>query len=98
LQELIWSSPSASCLAIGLTAPALHCWARSLVAGLGVVSLDQAYRAIDFDTITLLLGMMMVWLDEYAAARPECLAHHRRCSHGGRDYSRLSVLMPNQDL
>jgi Na+/H+ antiporter NhaD/arsenite permease-like protein len=32
----------------------------SLMAGLGVVSLDQAYRAIDFDTITLLLGMMIV--------------------------------------
>jgi Na+/H+ antiporter NhaD/arsenite permease-like protein len=30
------------------------------MAGLGVVSLDQAYRAIDFDTITLLLGMMIV--------------------------------------
>ena len=32
----------------------------SLMAGVGVVSLDQAYRAIDFDTITLLLGMMIV--------------------------------------
>ncbi len=32
----------------------------SLMAGLGVISLDQAYRAIDFDTITLLLGMMIV--------------------------------------
>src|SRR6267378_8662545 len=32
----------------------------SLMVGLGVVSLDQAYRAIDFDTITLLLGMMIV--------------------------------------
>jgi Na+/H+ antiporter NhaD/arsenite permease-like protein len=32
----------------------------SLMAGLGVVSLDDAYRAIDFDTITLLLGMMIV--------------------------------------
>ncbi|MGH7001387.1 MAG: SLC13 family permease, partial [Stellaceae bacterium] len=32
----------------------------SLMAGLGVVSLDQAYHAIDFDTITLLLGMMIV--------------------------------------
>jgi Na+/H+ antiporter NhaD/arsenite permease-like protein len=32
----------------------------SLMVGLGVISLDQAYRAIDFDTITLLLGMMIV--------------------------------------
>ena len=32
----------------------------SLMVGLGVVSLDQAYRAIDFDTIALLLGMMIV--------------------------------------
>jgi Na+/H+ antiporter NhaD/arsenite permease-like protein len=32
----------------------------SLMVGLGVVSLDQAFRAIDFDTIALLLGMMIV--------------------------------------
>lgn len=32
----------------------------SLMVGLNVVSLDQAYRAIDFDAITLLLGMMIV--------------------------------------
>ena len=32
----------------------------SLMVGLGVISLDEAYRAIDFDTITLLLGMMIV--------------------------------------
>ncbi len=32
----------------------------SLMVGLGVVSLDQAYRAIDFDTITLVLGMMIL--------------------------------------
>jgi Na+/H+ antiporter NhaD/arsenite permease-like protein len=32
----------------------------SLMVALGVVSLDEAYRAIDFDTITLLLGMMIV--------------------------------------
>ncbi len=32
----------------------------SFMVGLGVVSLDQAYRAIDFDAITLLLGMMIV--------------------------------------
>src|SRR6266581_2897099 len=32
----------------------------SLMVGLGVVSLDEAYRAIDFDAITLLLGMMIV--------------------------------------
>jgi Na+/H+ antiporter NhaD/arsenite permease-like protein len=32
----------------------------SLMAGLGIVPLDEAYRAIDFDTITLLLGMMIV--------------------------------------
>src|SRR6266404_564604 len=30
------------------------------MVGLGVVSLDEAYRAIDFDTIALLLGMMIV--------------------------------------
>jgi Na+/H+ antiporter NhaD/arsenite permease-like protein len=32
----------------------------SFMVGLGVVSLDQAFRAIDFDAITLLLGMMIV--------------------------------------
>jgi Citrate transporter len=32
----------------------------SRMVGLGVISLDEAYRAIDFDTITLLLGMMIV--------------------------------------
>ncbi|WP_425364339.1 anion transporter [Bradyrhizobium barranii] len=32
----------------------------SLMVGSGVMSLDQAYRAIDFDTIALLLGMMIV--------------------------------------
>ena len=32
----------------------------SLMVGLGVISLDDAYRAIDFDTITLLLGMMIL--------------------------------------
>lgn len=32
----------------------------SLMVGSGVISLDQAYRAIDFDTIALLLGMMIV--------------------------------------
>ncbi|MGA7383914.1 MAG: anion transporter [Methylocella sp.] len=32
----------------------------SLMVGVGVVPLDQAYRAIDFDTITLLLGMMIL--------------------------------------
>ena len=30
------------------------------MVGLGVVSLVEAYRAIDFDAITLLLGMMIV--------------------------------------
>ena len=30
------------------------------MVGLGVVSLDDAYRSIDFDAITLLLGMMIV--------------------------------------
>jgi Na+/H+ antiporter NhaD/arsenite permease-like protein len=30
------------------------------MVGLGVLSLQDAYRAIDFDTITLLLGMMIV--------------------------------------
>ncbi|MBI3515934.1 MAG: anion transporter [Proteobacteria bacterium] len=32
----------------------------SLMIGTGVLSLDEAYRAIDFDTIALLLGMMIV--------------------------------------
>ena len=32
----------------------------SLMVGLGVLPLEAAYRAIDFDTITLLLGMMIV--------------------------------------
>ena len=32
----------------------------SLMVGLGVLSLDQALRSIDFDTIALLLGMMIV--------------------------------------
>jgi len=32
----------------------------SLMVGTGVLSLDQAYRAIDFDTIVLLLGMMIL--------------------------------------
>jgi Na+/H+ antiporter NhaD/arsenite permease-like protein len=32
----------------------------SLMIGLGAISLDQAYRAIDWDTIALLLGMMIV--------------------------------------
>jgi len=30
------------------------------MVGVGAISLDQAYRAIDFGTITLLLGMMIV--------------------------------------
>src|SRR5246127_1194015 len=32
----------------------------SLMIGAGVLSTEEAYRAIDFDTITLLLGMMIV--------------------------------------
>lgn len=32
----------------------------SFMVGLGVVSLDEAYHSIDFDAITLLLGMMIV--------------------------------------
>jgi Na+/H+ antiporter NhaD/arsenite permease-like protein len=32
----------------------------SLMVGSGVLSLDEAYRAIDWDTIALLLGMMIV--------------------------------------
>jgi Na+/H+ antiporter NhaD/arsenite permease-like protein len=32
----------------------------SLMVGIGVIPLEAAYRAIDFDTITLLLGMMIV--------------------------------------
>ncbi|WP_028747957.1 anion transporter [Rhizobium mesoamericanum] len=32
----------------------------SLMLGLGILSPEEAYKAIDFDTITLLLGMMIV--------------------------------------
>src|SRR5499427_6847156 len=32
----------------------------SLMVGLGVLTSEEAYRAVDFDTITLLLGMMIV--------------------------------------
>ena len=32
----------------------------SLMVGAGVLPLEEAYRAVDFDTITLLLGMMIV--------------------------------------
>ena len=32
----------------------------SLMVGTGVLSAEEAYRAVDFDTITLLLGMMIV--------------------------------------
>lgn len=32
----------------------------SLMVGVGVLSLDEAYRAIDMETITLLLGMMII--------------------------------------
>ena len=32
----------------------------SLMVGLGVLPLEEAYKVIDFDTITLLLGMMIV--------------------------------------
>jgi Na+/H+ antiporter NhaD/arsenite permease-like protein len=32
----------------------------SLMVGTGVLSLEEAYRAVDFDTIVLLLGMMIV--------------------------------------
>ena len=32
----------------------------SLMVGVGVLTLDEAYRAIDMETITLLLGMMIV--------------------------------------
>ncbi len=32
----------------------------SLMVGVGVLPLEDAYRAVDFDTITLLLGMMIV--------------------------------------
>jgi Na+/H+ antiporter NhaD/arsenite permease-like protein len=32
----------------------------SLMIGVGALTLDEAYRAIDFDAITLLLGMMIV--------------------------------------
>ena len=36
-------------------------------------------------------------LDEHAGARPERLARHWRCSHGGRHCPCLSVLMSNRD-
>ncbi len=32
----------------------------ALMVALGVLSLDDAYKAVDWDTITLLLGMMLV--------------------------------------
>src|SRR5262249_22429966 len=32
----------------------------SLMVGMGVLSVEEAYTAIDFDTITLLLGMMII--------------------------------------
>src|SRR5215813_9591316 len=32
----------------------------ALMVATGVLTLDEAYRAVDFDTITLLLGMMIV--------------------------------------
>ena len=32
----------------------------SLMVGLGILSTDEAYQAISFDTLTLLLGMMIV--------------------------------------
>ena len=32
----------------------------SLMVGLGILSADEAYQAISFDTLTLLLGMMIV--------------------------------------
>jgi hypothetical protein len=56
----------------------------SLMVGLGIVSLDQAYRAIDFDTITLLLGMMIVvrsfrrgvMAGGHGGHRPHDAAHH----------------------
>src|SRR5258705_1684571 len=32
----------------------------SLMLGIGVLTPQEAYRAIDFDTITVLLGMMIV--------------------------------------
>ena len=31
-----------------------------LMVALGALTLDEAYQAVDFDTITLLLGMMIV--------------------------------------
>src|SRR5438067_9110838 len=32
----------------------------SLMVGTGVLTAEEAFRAVDFDTITLLLGMMIV--------------------------------------
>ena len=33
----------------------------SLMLAIGVLTPQEAYRAIDFDTITLLLGMIVAW-------------------------------------
>lgn len=43
-----------------LDRPSAALLGASLMVATGTLSLDEAYRAIDFDTITLLLGMMIV--------------------------------------
>jgi hypothetical protein len=50
----------------------------SLMVGLGVVSLDQAYRAIDFDAITLLLGMMILVANLRLSGFFRLVSNHRR--------------------
>ena len=44
----------------GSTAPASRCSARAAMIAVGALTLDEAYRVIDWNTITLLLGMMIV--------------------------------------
>jgi di/tricarboxylate transporter len=45
----------------------------ALMVGIGVMSPEEAYRAIDFDTIVLLLGMMIVVANlRVSATRPCC--------------------------
>jgi hypothetical protein len=41
----------------------------SLMVGIGVLTAEEAYRTVDFDTITLLLGMMIVVAKARALAR-----------------------------
>jgi Na+/H+ antiporter NhaD/arsenite permease-like protein len=55
----------------------------SLMVGVGVLTLDEAYRAIDMETITLLLGMMIVVANLrlsgfFALSNAWVMAHARR--------------------